>query len=216
MTDTYPQAVMVKKTDGAGYGFFFNSETDFVASAEAFLTPINNTIEEKLADKKNQADSSELRLAAALSFLSQYFDGTLDDFFSADAMRWVAAACASQLFHSKDMPSVIVVEQDGDKVGVREGEEFMDDPGFPKAVVVGRPQEGGGAAQFFESEKDYTALGQSTPTESVWLPQILFRLYERTPVVMAGVPKRNQDSETLGVECQGLSFSGDADPIERK
>jgi len=217
MIGHYPQAVMVKKPDGTGFGFFFSSLDDFNASAEAFLKPINATITKRLKDAAGKAplETGDMQLAAALSFLSQYLDGTLDEVFSADSIRWIAAAGVRAIFGSQPFPSVLVIEDDAGKVEVREGDEFLNDPGYPLAVVVGRPDEGGGTAQFFSAAKDYEAVGASEPTEKVWLPQILFRLYKRTPAVMTGVPTRAQNSERVGMECRGLSFCGTAEAVER-
>lgn len=209
----YPEAVFIQRADRRGFGFFFLSGEDFTHAADSFLRPIGDVIAQKAAAG---ADRRALRLAAARNFLAQIFDGTLEEVFAADSIRWVAAACLRETFTAPgSMPRVAVIDRSDGQVTVRPGSEYHDHPGWPRAVVIGRKREGGGPAWFFDSEDQYDGLGQTAPSRENWLVPIIWRLYARTPSVMTGAPKSDGDGGKVGIECAGLGFGAQIPLVER-
>ena len=100
-------------------------------------------------------------------------------------------------------------------VAARSGAEYLAHPGHPLAVVVGHPNEGGGPCHFFDTPEDYRQAGTGAPTDSCWLPQILYRLYAATPSVMMGRPRAQDEGASVGVECNGVTFGRPAPLVER-
>lgn len=212
---SYPELVVIKRKDGMGFCFSYRSPDDFRRAAESFLRPIRKTIDDKTAgDKTQRPDRDDLPVTAARNFLGQVFDGTLEEVFSPDSIRWVAAACIQESFAADAIPQVAVIEQDAEGMIVRSGNEFLDHQGFPRAVVVGLPCEGGGAARFYETAADFERAGRNKADASCWLPQIIHRLYSRTPSVMMGRP-RIRPGGAMTVECQGMGFGLSAPLAER-
>ncbi len=213
---SYPELVVIKKKDGRGFCFTYRSVEDFRHAAEAFLRPIRKTISEKTeTNPVHRLELSDLPIAAARNFLKQVFDGTLEMVFSPDSIRWVAAACIQESFASDAIPQVAVIEQDVRGMIVRGGDEFLEHEGFPRAVVIGLPREGGGEAYFYDHADAFSQAGESKLSDSCWLPQIIHRLYERMPTVMMGRPRVRADG-VMAVECQGMDFGRDAMPRERR
>ncbi len=213
---SYPELVVIKKKDGRGFCFTYRSAEDFRHAAESFLRPIRKTISDKTeTNPVHRLELSDMPITAARNFLKQVFDGTLESVFSSDSIRWVAAACIQESFASDAIPQVAVIEQDVRGMIVRAGDEFMDHKGFPRTVVIGLPKEGGGEAYFYESMADFSSAGESKLSDACWLPQIIHRLYEKTPTVMMGRPRIRADG-VMAVECQGMDFGRDAPLRERK
>jgi hypothetical protein len=90
----------------------------------------------------------------------------------------------------------------------------MRHPGHPLAIVV-EGDAHGGEARFFATADDYREVGESTPTPQCWLPQIVYRLYRRTPSVVVGRPGVDRGTGEHNVACRGLSFGMGAALEER-
>ena len=116
------------------------------------------------------------------------------------------------------MPRVVAITRKSGEHGgivIRDAHEYLEHPGYPLALIVGRAQQGGGSAHFFASRADYEKVGASAPDQETWLPQIVFRLYAETPSVVMGMPKSGKKGE-MGVECVALGFGQPAKLVERK
>ena len=100
------------------------------------------------------------------------------------------------------------------KFAIRPAIEYLRHPGFPLAVVVDGAVHGG-EAHFFASETAYRRVGQSAPTQHCWLPQIVYRLYSKTPSVMLGHVLRGNRADDNGVAFRSLSFGLPAPLVER-
>jgi hypothetical protein len=138
--------------------------------------------------------------------------------FVRDTVRWIAAAAVREKFADPDksLPRVIVIERKADGgIAIRDAKEYLDHPGFPLAVIVGKPAKGGGAAHFFPERAAYEKAGQTALTDEMWLPQIVYRLYSETPSVVLGLP-RTGSAGKMGVECRALAFGAPAKLVERK
>lgn len=207
----FPDAIFLRRPDGTGYGFFFKSEADFTRAVDSFRKPILRSF--KGEPIPNQPDPDDHLITAIATLLGQAFDRTVAKGAGSEAVSWAAAACARTTFPAA-MPQAIVIERRDGKLAVRPGPEFLKQPGFPLAVVLdGGPH--GGEAQFFDSDADYRGAAQRELDSRSWLPQILFRLYETTPSVMAGRPLRDPASGTTGVEFRAITFGTTAPLIER-
>ena len=105
------------------------------------------------------------------------------------------------------MPQVILIARKPDDGGIvlRDAHEYLEHPGYPRAVIVGKPSTGGGPAHFFANRQMFEKVGQSPPTQERWLPQIVYRLYAETPSVVMGMPKQEKNGD-MGVECRALAF----------
>jgi hypothetical protein len=112
------------------------------------------------------------------------------------------------------VPRVLMIERRDSRLSVRPAIEFLRHPGHPLAVVVdGLPH--GGEAHFFDTSDQYRRAGETHPDQSCWLPQIVYRLYSRTPSVMLGHPMRNAAAEANSVACRGMTFGLPAPLVER-
>ncbi len=80
-------------------------------------------------------------------------------------------------------------------------------------VVDGLPH--GGEAHFFDTPEQFARAGESHPDQSCWLPQIVYRLYSRTPPVMLGHPRRDAAAGSNSVACRGMNFGLQAPLVER-
>jgi hypothetical protein len=115
------------------------------------------------------------------------------------------------------MPRVVSIERKGGEGGgivIRDAQEYLQHPGYPLALIVGKPSAGGGSAHFFASRESYERLGASAPNQDIWLPQIVYRLYAQTTSVVMGIPKPGKNGE-MGVECMALAFGAPAKLMER-
>jgi len=99
-------------------------------------------------------------------------------------------------------------------LAVRPGTEYLRHPGHPMAVVVDSGPHGGDA-QFFATGEEFRRAAERQADTRSWLPQIVYRLYERTPSVVAGRPLRNLGSESTSVEFRAITFGQKAPLIER-
>ena len=134
-----------------------------------------------------------------------------------DTVRWIAAAAAREKFAdpNESMPRVISIERKSDGgIVIRDAKEYLAHPGFPMAVIVGKPAKGGGAAHFFADQAAFEQAGKTALTEDIWMPQIVYRLYAETPSVVLGIPRNGSEGQ-MGVECRALAFGAPAKLVER-
>ena len=201
--------------DTEGFGFTYLSAEDFEYTADHFMLP---------AMKYAKADMSdaEQRRELAYDFLWRYFSKPDAKGYYRENVRWIVAAAAREKFAAEveagKMPRVIVIARKAGEAGgivIRDGHEYLEHPGYPLALIVGKPQNGGGAAQFFASKAAFEKVGSSLPSQETWLPQIIYRLYAQTPSVVMGLPKPGKKGE-MGVECMALAFGERAKLVERK
>ena len=210
----HPDAILVRVKDATGFGFTYLSEGDFDLAADHFLLP---AVQYSGTDAKDPAQ----RRTLAYDFLWRYFAKPHAKEFFRENIRWIVAAAAREKFREEAelgrVPRVMVIERRSgdDGIVIRAAPEYLDHPGFPLAVIVGKHTYGGGPAHFFDSAADYAKVGQSKPSQETWLPQIIFRLYDETPSVVMGMPKSGKGGD-LGVECTALAFGGTARLRERK
>ena len=209
----HPDIVLVEVGGGEGFGFTYLSPEDFDYAADHFLLP---------AVKYASLDINDLdqRRTVACDFLARYFSKPDAKGFFRENVRWIAAAVVQEKFR-KDaeagaMPRVVrIARNPGDGgIAIRPGTEYLEHPGYPLAIIVGKPSAGGGPAHFFADRESYEKTGQSAPNQEKWLPQIVFRLYRQTPSVVMGMPKQGKDGD-MAVECRALAFGRDAKLVER-
>ena len=196
----HPDIVLVEVGGGEGFGFTYLSPEDFDYAADHFLLP---------AVKYASLDINDLdqRRTVAYDFLARYFSKPDAKGFFRENVRWIEAGA---------MPRVVTIARNpGDGgIAIRPGTEYLEHPGYPLAVIVGKPSAGGGPAHFFGDRESYEKTGQSVPDQEKWLPQIVFRLYRQTPSVVMGMPKQGKDGD-MAVECRALAFGRDAKLVER-
>jgi hypothetical protein len=210
----HPDAILVRVRGTTGFGFTYLSEGDFNLAADHFLLPA-------VQYSGSDANDADQRRTLAYDFLWRYFAKPQAREFFRENIRWIVAAAAREKFRAEAeagaVPRVMVIERRGtdDGIVIRAAAEYLDHPGYPLAVIVGKPQYGGGPAHFFDSAAAFAKTGQSKPSHETWLPQIVFRLYDETPSVVMGMPKPGKGGD-LGVECVALSFGGRARLRERK
>jgi hypothetical protein len=209
----HPDVILVEVKPGEGFGFTYLSAADFDHAADHFLLPAV-----KFASL--DPNDAEQRRNVAYDFLWRYFNKPNAKGYFRENVRWIAAAAVREKFaaevDSRTMPRVIAIQRkpgDGG-IAIRPGPEYLDHPGYPLAVIVGKPSAGGGQAHFFSRREEYERIGQSTPTQEVWLPQIVYRLYAETPSVVMGMPKQGKDGD-MAVECRALAFGRKAKLVER-
>ncbi|MBL8631171.1 MAG: hypothetical protein JNM81_16175 [Rhodospirillaceae bacterium] len=212
MSDTtrrHPDLILVKLRENAGYGFTYLSVADFNRAADRFLKP---GVKSAGLDLNND----EQRRTFAYDYLWRVFFEPDQQVFVRDTVRWIAAAAAREKF-TDEMPRVISVERKTDGgIVIRDAKEYLSHPGFPLAVIVGKPAKGGGSAHFFTSQDEFAKAGQAGLTDDMWMPQIVYRLYEETPSVVLGMPRSSGTGSQMGVECRALAFGMPAKLTERK
>ena len=207
----FPEAILLHRGDATGYGFFFKSEADFARAIDSFSKPILRSFQGEPVP--NQPDPQDHLRTAVATLLGQAFDRSVPSGAGPEAVSWAAAACVRQTY-TVNMPPVIVIERREGKLAVRPGDEYLRHPGHPMAVVVlAGPH--GGDAQFFASDAEYRRTAERAPDTKSWLPQIVYRLYERTPSVVAGRPLRDLGSGKTNVEFRTVTFGRQAPLIER-
>ena len=205
--------ILVEVQPGEGFGFTYLGADHFDYAADHFLLP---------AAKSASLDPNdpEQRRTIAYDFLWRYFNKPHAKGYFRENVRWIAAAAVREKFTDESkagtMPRVIVISRKASDGGItiRPGAEYLEHPGYPLAIVIGKPSGGGGQAHFFAKRQDYERVGQSAPTQDVWLPQIVYRLYAETPSVVMGMPKSDKDGE-MAVECRALAFGRKAKLVER-
>src|SRR5262249_23484845 len=137
----------------------------------------------------------EQRRTLSYDFLWRYFAKPQAREFFRENIRWIVAAAAREKFRAEigmgGGPRVLGIErrQGDDGIIIRDAPEYLEHPGHPLAIVVGKPGYGGGPAHFFDSAATYAKTGATAPSQETWLPQIVYRLYAETPSVVMGMPK---------------------------
>lgn len=213
MTDTvrrHPDVIFVKLHEHTGYGFTYLSLADFNRAADRFLKPGVKTAGLDLAN-------DEQRRTFAYDYLWRVFFEPDAAVFVRDTVRWIAAAAAREKFADpqQPVPRVISIERKADGgIVIREAKEYLDHPGFPRAVIVGKPAKGGGAAHFFADRAAFEEAGRTALSDEMWMPQIVYRLYAETPSVVLGMPRSGAAGQ-MGIECRALAFGTPAKLIER-
>lgn len=210
-TATFPEAVFLRRPDDTGYGFFFHGEEDFRFAAESFAKPVLQSFAGEPVP--GQPDPKEHLKVAIATFIGQAFDKAVPDEVGAEGVSRAIAAWVRSTF-STAIPRVVVVEHKNGRLTLRPGIEFMRHPGHPLAVVVDADAHGG-EARFFTSAEQFRKVGESEPNPRCWLPQIVYRLYGRTPSVIAGRPTVDRQTGKHNVECRGMSFGLKA-PLEER
>jgi hypothetical protein len=211
VTATFPEAVFLRRPDDTGYGFFFHGEEDFRYAAESFARPVLQSFAGEPVP--GQPDPHEHLKVAISTFIGQAFDKAVPDEVGAEGISRAIAAWVRQAF-SGPIPRVVVIEHKNGRLNLRPGIEFMRHPGHPLAVVVDADAHGG-EARFFTSAEQFRKTGESEPNARCWLPQIVYRLYGRTPSVIAGRPGVDHQTGKHNVECRGISFGLRA-PLEER
>ena len=207
----YPEAVFLKRPDLTGYGFFFSSEPDFNAAVESFTAPILRSFAGEPVP--GQPDPKDHLKTAAATLLGQAFDRSAPPELGPEGISRAVAAMVRQHFATA-VPRVLLIERRDSRLSIRPAIEFLRHPGHPLAVVVdGLPH--GGEAHFFDTPDQYRRAGESHPDQTCWLPQIVYRLYSRTPSVMLGHPMRDAGAGANSVACRGMSFGLPAPLVER-
>ena len=210
---THPDLILLEVKPGAGFGFTYLSPEDFDYAADHFLLPAV-----KYADL--DINNPEQRRTVAYDFVWRYFNKPDAKGYFRENVRWIAAAATREKFADERargaMPRVVHIARKAEVGGIviRDAQEYLEHPGYPLAVIVGKPQHGGGDAQFFASRAAFETQGQAKPTQEVWLPQIVYRLYAETPSVVMGMPKQEKSGD-MGVECRALGFGRAAKLVER-
>lgn len=207
----YPEAVLLHRGDGTGYGFFFKNEVDFTRAAESFSKPILRSFQGEPVP--NQPDPQDHLQTAIASLVGQAFDRTVPRDAGPEAVSRAVAACVRATYAGAIPPAVVIERRDG-KMAVRPGSEYLRHPGHPMAVVVNSGPHGGDA-QFFANEDEYRRVAERQADIRTWLPQIVYRLYSRTPSVVAGRPLRDHGSGSTSVEFRAVTFGQEAPLTER-
>ncbi|OIQ95113.1 hypothetical protein GALL_229190 [mine drainage metagenome] len=207
----YPEIVLLRRPDGSGYGFFFHSEDDFIHAADSFATPVLRSFAGEPVP--GQPEPREHLKTAIATFIGQAFDKAVPGEVGAEGVSRAAAACVRTIFGGA-IPRVVVIERREGKTSARPGIEYMRHPGHPLVVIVDADAHGG-EAHFFTSADQFRDVGESHPDAQCWLPQIIYRLYARTPSVMAGKPLTDRATGKHSVACRGISFGLPA-PLEER
>jgi len=194
----YPEAVFLKRPDRTGFGFFFSGEPDFRAAVESFNAPILRSFAGEPVP--GQPDPKDHLKTAAYTLLGQAFDRSAPPELGPEGISRAVAAMVRQHFASA-VPRVLLIEQRDTRFSIRPAIEFLRHPGHP--------------LHFFDTAEQFQQAGESHPDQAQWLPQIVYRLYSRTPSVMLGHPMRDNAATTSSVACRGLSFGLPAPLVER-
>lgn len=208
---TYPEVVFLRRSDDTGYGFFYHDEGDFRFAAESFARPILRSFSGEPVP--GQPEPLDHLKTAISTFIGQAFDKAVPSDVGAEGISRAVAACVQHSFKPV-IPRVVVIERKNGRLAVRPGVEFLRHPGHPLAVVVDADAHGG-EALFFKDEGHYGKIGESAPTTRCWLPQIIYRLYAKTPSVMAGRPSVDRGNGKHNVACRGINFGVKA-PLEER
>ena len=214
----HPEVIFVKRLDGTGYGFFYSTPAQFENAADGFIFPIKERIKKESEEKSEiPVNADELCLKAAVSSIAKVFAPNWDDESGIDAARCVAASCVAEAKWEESYPQCIVIEQAGDEITMRDGFEFMDHPGYPLCIVIGSKLDGGGLCTFFDTPEEFFQVATKPPSQNVWLPQLIYRLYVKTPSIMTGFPTPpSEEGKGVGVECHAYTLNREGQLIERK
>lgn len=213
----FPEAIFIKRLDARGYGFFYSTLAQFQNAADGFMAPIQQKIDEERKQAKDTIplNAENIRRKAAIRTMQNVFAPDWEFQAGIDAARCVAASCAREIdWDNNEIPNCIVIEEVGDEMIVREGIEFLEHPGYPVAVVLGSKADGGGVADFFDSFEEFKRHAAKPPSDQRWLPQLIYRLYVKTPSIMTGYPTPGEKG--IGVQCHALTLNRKGQLIERK
>ena len=198
----FPEAVFLDRGDGTGYGFFFKSEADFGRAVDSFSKPILRSFQGEPIP--NQPDPQDHLKTAMAALIGQAFDRSVAAAAGPEAVSRAAAAYVRSVYPGA-VPGALVIERRDGRLALRPGTEYLQQAGHPRAVVVHAGPHGGDA-QFFASEDEYRRAAERAPDARSWLPQIVYRLYARTPSVVAGRPLRDFASGSTSVEFRAVTF----------
>ena len=213
----FPEVIFIKRLDGTGYGFFYSTVAQFQNAAHGFIAPIKERIEKESKERGElPMAAEELRFKASISSMEKVFEPNWIDQEGIDGARCVAASCVIETKWEGETPSVIVIEQAADEITIREGFEFLEHPGYPLGVVIGSKQDGGGLCTFFDSLDEFKQVAAKAPSENTWMPQVIYRLYVKTPSIMTGIPVPSESGKGVGVECNAYTLNRKGQLIERK
>ena len=158
----HPDAILVRVRGTSGFGFTYLSEGDFDLAADHFLLPA-------LQYSGTDPGDAEQRRTLAYDFLWRYFAKPQAKEFFRENIRWIAAGAAREKFrHEAELgtvPRVMVIERRSgdDGIVIRAAPEYLEHPGFPLAVIVGKATYGGGPAHFFDSEARLPKSARARP-----------------------------------------------------
>jgi len=206
-TRLHPDAIFVRFTGEKGFGFTYLDEEAFSAAADHFLA----------IALAREEDSPEVRRQVCHDQLWRVFAEPTGEQYTWQNVRWIAAAAVRDKFgYDAAIPRVVMVENAENDAGIviRAADEYLDHPGWPRALVVGHPAVGGGPATFFNSGDEFKATANQSMSDQVWLPQIVDRLYEMTPSMVMGMPKSDKDGK-MQVQCRAIAFGTKATLKER-
>lgn len=214
----HPEVIFVKRLNGSGYGFFYSTPAQFDNANHGFIGPILERIDQEAEAKgENPVNVHDFCYQAALTTLAKVFAPTwVEDPAAIDAARCVAASCAAYKDWDGPPPQCVVIEEVGDNLTLREGFEFLDHPGYPVVIVIGSKADGGGPATFFDSFDEFKQIASKPPRENIWLPQLIYRLYVKTPSIMTGIPTAGEGDKKVGVQCHAYNLNRQGKLIERK
>ena len=208
---SFPEAVFLRRPDDTGYGFLYHGEADFHHAAASFSRPVLRSFTSRPVP--GQPEPEDHLKTAILTFLGHAFDRAVPVEVGAEGISRAAAAFVLQSFPNR-IPGIVVIERRDGRTQARPGTEFLTHPGHPLAVVLDADAHGG-EAWFFPDAPSFQSAGTSPVTAQRWLPQIVYKLYARTPSVMAGKPLTDRASGRHSVACRGLAFGRPAPLVER-
>ena len=210
----HPDLILVQVFETEGFGFTYLSPEDFDLAADHVMLPA-------MQYAKADEGDAKARRELAYDFLWRYFNKPQGKNYFRDNIRWIVAAAAREKFADETaagkVPRVILItRKTGEEGGIviRDAHEYLEHPGYPLALIVGKPQHGGGQAHFFADAAAYEKAAQAKASADTWLPQIVYRLYAKTPSVVMGIPKPG-DKGQMSVECHALGFGKAAELVER-
>jgi len=152
-TRRHPDLILLNVVEDEGFGFTYLSPEDFDYAADHFMLPAMKFAEADMSD-------AEARRELAYDFLWRYFSKPNAKGYFRDNVRWIAAAAVREKFATEaaagKMPRVILITRksgDGGGIVIRDAQEYLEHPGYPLALIVGKASVGGGAAQFFASRE---------------------------------------------------------------
>lgn len=213
----FPEVIFIKRLDGSGYGFFYSTLAQFQNAADGFIFPIKERIKKESGEHGSlPMEAEEITLKASTSSMEKVFATDWNDQDGIDGARCVAASCAAETKWPDQAPIVVVIEQVGDEINIREGFEFLEHPGYPLGVVIGSKADGGGLCTFFDTLDEFKQVATKAPTQNTWMPQLIYRLYTKTPSIMTGVPTPSENGKGVGVECNAYTLNRKGQLIERK
>lgn len=209
----YPEIIFLRRADSTGYGFFYQSSADYLHAADSFSRPVLMSF--RGDPVPGQPEPAEHLNTAIQEFLGQAFDRTVSPEVGAEGISRAAAALARATFGTVAPRIAIIEKQKNGAVAINAALDYLRHPGFPRVIVFDADTHGGDA-RFFDSEPQYRAVGESAPSAQFWLTQVIFRLYAKTPSIMAGRPILDSATKRYSVECRGIDFGGDGALVERK